>query len=649
MRFLWFPNGAPARNGGAARLTDFMKSEEPQGRYLLGLMVGALGVVYGDIGTSPLYALRECFNETHGVAATPANIMGILSLIFWSLILVVSVKYLAFVLRADNKGEGGILSLLALAFGDTHVTNRTRAAVVMFGIFGAALLYGDGVITPSISVLSAIEGLNVATTRFEHFIIPITILVLVGLFAGQKIGSGRVGRIFGPVMVLWFAVLAVLGVRGILLAPGVLAAVNPWHAVEFILENRFTAFVVLGAVFLVVTGAEALYADLGHFGAKPIRRTWFIVVLPALVLNYFGQGALMIARPDAASNPFYLLAPDWGLYPLVALATVATVIASQALISGAFSITMQAIQLGYLPRMEIRHTSSEERGQIYLPLVNGILMVACIGLVLGFGSSSALSAAYGIAVTLTMIITTLLFYFAARRLWNWTRLRAGVLCAAFLAVDLMFFAANSVKIQHGGWFPLVAAGGVFLVMTTWKRGRRLLGERLSASLLPFEVFFEGIRNSRAQRVRGTAVFMSGNPNGTPLALLHNLKHNKVLHERILLLTLITIDEPHVAAAERVRVEPLADGFWRVVVRIGFMETPQVPAILESCAAHGLPVKMDETTFFLSRETILATKLPGMAIWRERLFAFLSRNAQPATAFFSLPANRVVELGMQIEM
>ena len=626
-----------------------MKNESPKGRYLAGLMVGALGVVYGDIGTSPLYALRECFNETHGVAANAENIMGVLSLIFWSLVLVVSVKYLGFVLRADNKGEGGILSLLALSFGDTHATNRTRAAAVLLGIFGAALLYGDGVITPSISVLSAIEGLNVATHRLENFVLPITILVLVGLFAGQKFGSGRVGKIFGPVMLLWFLVLTGLGIRGILLAPKVLGAVNPWHALQFFLANRLAAFIVMGAVFLSVTGAEALYADLGHFGRKPIRRTWFVFVLPALLLNYFGQGALLISNPAMKENPFYLLAPGWALYPLVGLATAATVIASQALISGAFSVTMQAIQLGYLPRMEIRHTSPDERGQIYIPLVNGILLVSCVCLVLGFRSSSSLSSAYGLAVTLDMIITSTLFFFAARRLWGWSSAQTGALCAAFLVVELVFFSANSMKIVHGGWFPLVAALAVFSIMTTWKRGRQILGERLSASLLPFELFFDGIRNSQAQRVRGTAVFMSGNPNGTPLALLHNLKHNKVLHERIILLTLTTIDEPHVAAEERVRVEPLTDEFWRVVVRIGFMEKPDVPAFLKACTAKGLPVNLEETTFFLSRETILSTSLPGMARWRERLFAFLSRNAQPATAFFNLPANRVVELGMQVEI
>ena len=626
-----------------------MKNESPKGRYLAGLMLGALGVVYGDIGTSPLYALRECFHTEHGVTASPANIMGLLSLIFWSLVLVVTVKYLVFILRADNKGEGGMLALLSLAFGETQGLSRSRGFVVLLGIFGAALLYGDGVITPSISVLSAVEGLGVATDAFKPYVIPITIAVLVVLFASQKFGSGRVGKIFGPVMVLWFIVLSVLGVKGILLAPEVLKSVNPWHAVHFFFENKGMAFITLGAVFLVMTGAEALYADLGHFGAKPIRRAWFFAVLPALLLNYFGQGALIIANPETAANPFYLLAPKWALYPLVGLATLATVIASQALISGAFSITMQAIQLGYLPRMEIRHTSSEARGQIYMPTVNAFLLVCCVCVVIGFGSSSKLSAAYGLAVTMDMLITTTLFYFAARRLWNWSRMQAGALCSAFLIIELLFFSANAAKILHGGWFPLLAASAVFIVMTTWKRGRQLLGERLSASLLPFEIFLEGIRHSGAHRVRGTAVFMSGNPNGTPLALLHNLMHNKVLHERILLLTLITVEDPHVTAAERVNVEKLTDGFWRVTVRVGFMENPAVPAILETCAAHGLPVKMEETTFFLSRETILSTKLHGMAQWRERLFAFLSRNAQPATTFFSLPANRVVELGLQVEM
>jgi KUP system potassium uptake protein len=626
-----------------------MKSNDPQGRKLAGLMLGALGVVFGDIGTSPLYALRECFNPSHGVSPDPANVLGILSLISWTLIVVVCVKYLGFVLRADNKGEGGILSLLALAFAEASEQRRVRKGVVILGIFGAALLYGDGVITPSISVLSAIEGLQVATHKLDHFVLPLTILVLVGLFAGQKHGSGRVGRVFGPVMVLWFATLSVLGIKGILMAPKVLQALNPVHALHFMAEHQFTAFIVLGAVFLAVTGTEALYADLGHFGAKPIRRAWFLCVFPALLLNYYGQGALLITKPEMAQNPFYLLAPSWALYPLVALATAATVIASQALISGAFSVTMQAIQLGYLPRMEVRHTSSEERGQIYLPFVNSALLACCICLVLGFRSSSALSSAYGLAVSLDMLITTTLFYFAARRLWHWTRPQAAAWCGTFLAIEFVFFAANSMKVLNGGWFPLLVGLALFTVMMTWKQGRRLLGERLSASLLPFEIFLEGIRNSRAHRVRGTAVFMSGNPTGTPLALLHNLKHNKVLHERVLLLTLTTVDEPHVAQDSRVKVEALTDGFWRVTVRVGFMEKPDVPAILKGCGTQGLPINPDDTTFFLSRETILTHALPGMPRWRSSIFAFLSRNAQSATTFFALPANRVVELGMQVEL
>lgn len=626
-----------------------MKSDGPQGRYQAGLTIGALGVVFGDIGTSPLYALRECFHPERGVAATPDNVLGILSLIFWALVLVVSVKYLGFVLRADNKGEGGVLALMALMFGDSQGAGDRRKGVLLLGIFGAALLYGDGVITPAISVLGAVEGLGVATRNLDPYIVPLAVVILIAVFAGQRFGSGGVGRVFGPVMAAWFLTIAVLGARGILMAPEVLQAVNPWHALVFFAEHRFTAFVALGAVFLVVTGAEALYADLGHFGARAIRRAWCGVALPALLLNYFGQGALLLAQPERTVNPFYQLAPGWALYPLVALATAAAVIASQALISGVFSVTMQAVQLGYLPRMEIRHTSSRRRGQIFLPLVNGMLLLGCVCLVLGFQSSSGLSHAYGLAVSLIMVITTVLFYFASRRLWNWSRRRAGLLCGAFLLVDLAFLGANSMKTLHGGWFPLALGVGIAIVMTTWKQGRRALGERLSAGMLPFELFLDGILNSGARRARGTAVFMSGNPAGTPLALLHNLKHNQVIHERVLLLTLLTAEQPHVAPADRLKVERLADGFWRVTARAGFMEKPAVPELLAGCAAHGLPVEPDNVTFFLSRETILITNLPGMARWRGRLFAFLSRNAQSATKFFGLPAPRVVELGMQIEL
>ena len=626
-----------------------MNSNTTSRRYLYGMVLSALGVVYGDIGTSPLYALRECFHGEHAVEPTPAHVLGVLSLIFWSLFLIVSVKYLCFVMRANNKGEGGILALLAMALPGREAPGRSRAALIAMGVFGAALLYGDGMITPAISVLSAVEGLNVATTMFEQWIIPITVVILIALFSFQHIGTGKVGNIFGPIMVVWFVVIAVLGVKGILKSPGVLVAFNPLHGLRFLAEGGWTGFVVLGSVFLVVTGGEALYADMGHFGVRPIRIAWFALVLPALFLNYLGQGGLLLSDPAAAENPFYLLAPTWALYPLVVLATVATVIASQALISGAFSLTMQAIQLGYLPRLQIKHTSSHERGQIYLPQVNWALMLACIGLVLGFRTSSNLAAAYGIAVTLTMVITTALFYVAARRLWKWNPLVAGAVCGAFLLIELAFAAANCVKIANGGWFPLVIGAGIFTLMMTWKTGRRILRDRLQGGSLPMPVFLDSIRAGPPQRVSGTAVFMSGNPDGTPLALLHNLKHNKVLHARVVLLNITTADTPHMDAAERVRVEELEAGFWRVLARYGFMEEPNVPQLLAACAAQGLAIKPMETTFFLSRETIVSTPKPGMVQWRERLFAFMSRNAQPATAFFQLPANRVVELGMQVEI
>jgi KUP system potassium uptake protein len=612
------------------------------------MVVGALGVVYGDIGTSPLYALRECFDSKHGVQPSAANVLGILSLIVWTLILIVSIKYLTFVLRADNRGEGGILSLLSLAFGETSGESRKREILIVLGVFGAALLYGDGLITPCITVLGAMEGLNVATPKFEPYIVPLTIIVLIMLFASQRFGTGSVGKVFGPITIIWFVALSVLGIRGIIAAPRVLSSLSPHHGVVFLLHNGAMGFSVLGAVFLAVTGAEALYADLGHFGARPIRFAWFIFVFPALVLNYLGQGALLLQNPSAIENPFFQLAPSWALFPMVGLATMASIIASQALITGAFSITMQAIQLGYLPRMSIHHTSSAERGQIYMPFVNIVLMLGCIGLVLGFQSSSRLSAAYGIAVTLTMVITSILFYFAARRVWSWSRLQAGSLCFVFLSLELVFFGANALKIPHGGWFTLLVAAGIFTVMTTWKTGRRLLGERLSAALLPFEIFLESIRHSPPHRVRGTAIFMAGNPQGTPLALLHNLKHNQVLHERVVLLTITTVEAPHVNKDERIEVARLDEGFFRAVAKYGFMEQPDIKDVLRLCGDHQLKIEPEQATFFLSRETIIATPRQGMALWREHLFSFMARNAQPATVFFNLPANRVVELGMQVE-
>jgi KUP system potassium uptake protein len=615
------------------------------------LVGGALGVVYGDIGTSPLYALRECFNPQHGVSPyLPGNVLGVVSLVFWALTLIVSVKYLALVMRADNKGEGGILALLSLAVPEREAdARRATRWLLVLGVFGAALLYGDGIITPAVTVLGAVEGLEVITPVFQPYVAPFSILVLVALFSVQRHGAGWVGSVFGPVMLVWFGTLALLGLCGIWKAPEILQALSPHHAARFLLQNGHLAFVVLGSVFLAVTGAEALYADMGHFGPKPIRRAWFALVFPSLLLNYLGEGGLLLRDPAAAKNPFYLLAPSWALLPLVGLATVAAVIASQALISGAYSLTMQAIQMGYLPRLQIRHTSHAKRGQIYMPQVNGFLMVACVGLVLGFQSSSRLAGAYGIAVSLTMLTTTALFFAVARRRWQWGLLRTSLICGCFIVLELAFAAANGLKIWKGGWFPLAVGLFIFALMTTWKKGRETLRARLAESYLPFDQFLTSLDSPRLKRVSGTAVFMSGNPTSTPIALLHNLRHNKVLHERVVILSLITQDVPHVSEAERVRVEPLRPDLHRVTGHYGFMEQPDVPALLRGCAAHGLELDPAQTTFFLSRETILPRKGPGMAPWRRRLFATLSRNAQSATAFFHLPPNRVVELGMQVEV
>jgi KUP system potassium uptake protein len=623
---------------------------EPRGRYLYLLALAALGVVYGDIGTSPLYALRECFHHSTGIAPTRGNVLGILSLIVWSLILVVSVKYLGFVMRADNRGEGGILALLALVAPPRGERPRGRRMLLAaMGVFGAALLYGDGMITPAISVLGAIEGLNVATPVFEPFILPLSVAILVGLFVVQSRGTGTIGRLFGPVMVAWFLVIAALGAAAAAREPGVLLAVSPHHAVRFLAAHRMAGFLVLGSVFLVVTGGEALYADMGHFGKKPIRLAWFGIALPALLLNYFGQGALLLRDPTAVENPFYRLAPPWALYPLVALACAAAVIASQALISGAFSLTRQAVQLGYAPRVDVEHTSAREMGQIYIPGVNWMLMAACIALVLGFRSSSHLAAAYGIAVTGTMAITTVLFYCVARERFGWTVVQAGAPALFFLAVDLAFFLANAVKIAHGGWFPLLVGVVVFTAMTTWKTGRRILADRLQETTLPVDLFLDGLRIDPPVRVRGTAVFMSGSPDGVPPALLHNLKHNKVLHETVVLLRVDTEEVPHVPEAERVTLDELGSGIFRIVMHYGFMEDPDVPAVLAAVRHPGLAFPEMDTTFFLGRETLIASSRPGMAIWRERLFSVMARNARTATSFFALPPNRVVELGAQIEL
>ncbi len=623
----------------------------PATNRLLILALGALGVVYGDIGTSPLYALRSSFSANGGVLPTHDNVLGLLSLIFWSLILIVSVKYLAFVMRADNRGEGGILALLAMTFPERGKGADTKIFWVFtsLGVFGAALLYGEGLITPAISVLGATEGLELAAPALKSFVVPLTVLVLVALFSVQRIGTGGVGAVFGWVMLLWFLTIAILGLNQILRVPEVWAAVNPLYAWRFFQANGLTGFHQLGAVFLVLTGAEALYADMGHFGRRPIRLAWFGMVLPALFLNYLGQGAVVLEHPDAAINPFYRLAPSWMLYPLIVLATSAAVIASQALISGAFSLTKQAVQLGYAPRLAIEHTSSSERGQIYLPWINWAMMFACIGLVLGFRSSDNLAAAYGIAVVLTMTITTSLLFFASQRLWGWHPLHAGLVCTLFLTAELAFLGANLAKVSHGGWFPLAVGATGFTLMATWKTGRRRLRQRLINSLLPIEDFLRDVAETKPLRVPGTAVFLAGNPDGTPAALTHNFKHNRVIHKRVVLLTILIEEIPYVESERRVAIVDLGQEFYRVIGRYGFMEEPDALAILKLCKPMGLNFREMETTFFLSRETIIPSERRGLALWRKRLFALMARNAQPANAFFRLPPNRVVELGLQVEI
>ncbi|HEY0078744.1 MAG TPA: potassium transporter Kup [Pyrinomonadaceae bacterium] len=621
----------------------------PRGRYLALLSLTALGIVYGDIGTSPLYALRECFHGPHAIAATPGNIFGVLSLIFWALVIIISIKYCIFVLRADNRGEGGILALTALATPIKILSRSERPVLVALGIFGAALLYGDGIITPAISVLGAIEGLNVATPLFAPYVIPITMAILVGLFLIQSRGTAKVGQLFGPVMLAWFGAIAALGVMQIVRHPSVVAALNPAHAFNFFLREGWHGFLVLGTVFLVVTGGEALYADMGHFGKRPIRVAWFTLVLPALLLNYLGQGALLIENPSAAENPFYRLAPEWALYPLIVLASCAAIIASQALISGAFSLTMQAIQLGFMPRLKIEHTSSTERGQIYIPALNWALMIGCIAIVVGFGSSSNLAAAYGVAVTSTMVITTILLCVVEREKWGWNLAVALSLSAFFLIIDLSFFSANVIKIPAGGWFPLAVGALIYVLMTTWKKGRRILAARLLSRAHPIEDFLRDIGSHPPMRVPGTAVFMNGTATGTPPALMHNLEHNKVLHERVVLLTVKTKQTPHVEPEERVRVEPLGQGFYRMIISYGFMEDPDIPEVLENLEPPAPVFEPLNTTYFLGRETLIASRQPGMSAWREKLFALMSRNASSATAYFCLPPNRVVELGAQVEI
>ena len=611
----------------------------------------AIGVVYGDIGTSPLYAFRECFKEEHGLAVDATNVYGILSLIVWALIIVVSVKYIVFILRADNRGEGGELALLALILQQQRREgdSRRRFMITALGLTGASLLYGDGVITPAMSVLGATEGLMVITPKFHVFVVPATIVILFSLFMVQKKGTAKVGRVFGPLMVLWFVVIGILGAVQIFRVPEILLAVNPIYGVRFFLAHGFQAFVILGAVVLAVTGTEALYADMGHFGRRPIRVAWFSLVFPSLLLNYFGQGALLMGDAAAAENPFYNLAPRMMLYPMIALATAAAVIASQALISGAFSITQQCIQLGYCPRLSIVHTSHTEHGQIYMPGINRALMVGCLFIVLGFRSTTALGAAYGIAVTGSMAITTILFSTLARQRWGWSWARVIGLALIFLIVDLSFFGSNALKIKHGGWVPLMIALGVFTLMTTWNSGRKIVQKLLARGSLPMDLFLADVARRKPYRAPGTAVFLTSTPEGAPLVLLHHLKHNKVLHQHVVLLSILSAGVPEVPEAERIAVTPMEENFSRVVARYGFMEKANVPEVLRRSKELGVPIDLKDTTYYLGRERLFPTGKAALARWRKKLYIVMSQNSRSATEYFAIPPNRVVELGAQIEM
>ena len=618
-------------------------------RRLAALALGAVGVVYGDIGTSPLYTLQSTLN-LDGLKPRPESIFGVLSLIFWAQVIVVSLKYVVFIMRADNKGEGGIMALMALALRSVRDQPKLRWALAILGIFGASLFYGDGVITPAISVLGAVEGVKVAAPGLAHWVVPLTVAVLFVLFWLQRRGTGHVGRLFGPVMVVWFVVIALLGVSMILRNPHVLLAVNPMYGVHFFFNHGVKAFISLGGVVLALTGAEALYADMGHFGKRPIRLAWFSFVLPALLLNYFGQGALLLDHPEAIDSPFFKMVPGVMLYPMIGLATVAAVIASQAVISGAFSMTREAMSLGYSMRMPVVHTSREMSGQIFIPWVNNFLLVMVLFAVLHFGSSDSLSAAYGIAVTGTMSITTVLALFVARHQWRWNLPLLVVVGACLLTIDLSLFGANVIKIEAGGWFPLVLGVAVFAVMTTWRRGRELVVREIRQGGLALAPFIEAMQKHPPLRVPGTAVFLTANQDAVPHALLHNLKHNKVLHERNVLLTVEILESPVADAEERIRVESMGGDFYRLELRFGFAEDPNIPLALSMCARGGLPFDMMDTTFFLSRENVVADKRrPGMALWRDKLFAFMARNALPATAYFQIPGNRLIELGAQVEI
>ncbi len=618
--------------------------------HLFTLAIGALGVVFGDIGTSPLYALKECFRGFHPIIVNPVNIMGVVSLIFWSLTMVVSVKYVSFILHADNHGEGGIFALLGL----TSSTKDSRfpkfkGTIVIVAIVGASLLYGDGIITPAISVLSAIEGLSVATKASDPFVVPLTCIILFALFMEQRRGTARIGSIFGPVMVIWFAVIAILGLMNIIKAPVILSAINPIHALRFFAGHHFHGIIVMGSVVLCITGGEALYADLGHFGRRPIRLSWYMIVYPALILNYMGQGALLYTNSTVAENPFYGLVPRPLLYPMVCLATIATIIASQALISGIFSLTQQAVQLGFCPRLRITHTSSEKEGQIYITGINYALMIACIGVVLIFKRSAGLAGAYGIAVTLTMVITTFMYYIVLTRTYKWSKIKALPIISIFFVIDMVFVIGNLFKIRDGGWFTLMIAAIVIILMTTWKDGREKLSQKLLSMRFPLDMFLKDIASHPIARVRGTSVFMTVSPVGTPPALLHHVKHNQVLHDRVILLSIKTSDIPEVERKDRIAFTSLGQGFYQVIANYGFMEYPNIPEIMKLLGKKGIDTDPTKTTYYLGRETLLTGGDSKMMKWRKSLFAFMSRNASNPTIFFGIPPNRVIELGTQIEM
>jgi KUP system potassium uptake protein len=614
------------------------------------LVLTALGIVYGDIGTSPLYAIRESFLHTPEIALNTENIIGVLSLVFWALIIVISIKYVEFILRADNHGEGGVLALTALAcLQKGHRRLLARRAFLILGLFGTALLVGDGMITPAISVLSAVEGLKVATPELAKIVIPLTTIILIGLFYIQKKGTSLIGKFFGPVMLAWFFVIGSLGISSILQTPEILQAVNPMNAIHFFMNNGKFGFIALGSVFLVTTGGEALFADMGHLGREAIRRGWFFVALPGLMLNYFGQGALLLRNPLAIDNPFYRLAPDWALYPLVALATMATIIASQALITGLFSFASQSIQLGYLPRMEVIHTSDEHMGQIYVPQINWITLIGTLVLVFEFGSSSSLAAAYGISVSFTMVATTALACVVAYEHWDWKLSRVLPIAIAFLVIDLAFAGANSLKIADGGWVPLTMAAITFVLMTTWKQGRKVLYDRLRKKSYPFTRLIEEIKTNKPARVKGTAIFMVGDSELTPPTLIHNLKHNKVLHETIVFLTVVGREISHVPKDKQITVTELTEGIFRVVVTIGFRQSPSVMDILHRCEVHGHGFKLEEPTFFLGREIIVVGQGTEMPYWRKKLFSAMARNSTSANSYFNLPIDRVIEVGMQVEL